>query len=94
MEASPSISSPFTREQMSMITGFTIQASNISKGFGHQTVVSDLSFEVGPGEIFGMVGPNGAGKTTTMRILMNIIKADAGEIMVLGEKLCESTKTG
>ena len=54
--------------------------------------VNDVSFVVDSGEILGMVGPNGAGKTTTIRMLMDIIKPDSGEILILGQPLGEDTK--
>lgn len=69
-----------------------VEVSRVTKSFNGNTVVSDISFSVGQGEIFGMVGPNGAGKTTTIRMLMDIIKPDSGEIKVLGETLNEDTK--
>ncbi len=70
----------------------TVEVSQISKSFDGKEVVKKLSFSIGQGEIFGMVGPNGAGKTTTIRMLMDIIKPDSGEIKVLGESLNEDTK--
>ncbi len=54
--------------------------------------VDDLSFLVSEGEIFGLIGPNGAGKTTTIRMMMDIIKPDSGEVTILGERLNEATK--
>lgn len=64
----------------------------ISKSFKGIKVVDSISFTIGEGEIFGMVGPNGAGKTTTIRMLMDIIKPDSGEIKILGERINENTK--
>ncbi len=55
-------------------------------------MVDSISFNVVPGEIFGLIGPNGAGKTTIIRMMMDIIKPDSGEISVLGESLSEDTK--
>ncbi|MGB2885474.1 MAG: ATP-binding cassette domain-containing protein [Dehalococcoidia bacterium] len=69
-----------------------IDVSQISKSFRGTRAVNDLSFTVGTGEVFGMVGPNGAGKTTTLRMLMDIIKPDTGEIIILGEAINEETK--
>ena len=46
--------------------------------------LNDVSFEVSSGEILGMVGPNGAGKTTAIRLLMDIIRPDSGQINILG----------
>ena len=45
-----------------------IQVSGIRKAYGTTVAVSEVSFEVGQGEIFGLIGPNGAGKTTTMEL--------------------------
>ena len=69
-----------------------IEASHITKSFKGTRAVDDISFSIGQGEIFGMVGPNGAGKTTTIRMLMDIIRPDAGEINILGETIKEETK--
>lgn len=70
----------------------TVTVSGISKSFNTTLVVDNISFNVGPGEIFGLIGPNGAGKTTTIRIMMDIIKPDSGNISILGERLNELTK--
>ena len=69
-----------------------VQVNNIYKTYGKKTVVSDVSFTVEEGEIFGLIGPNGAGKTTSIRMMMDIIKPDSGEVYVLGEKFREETK--
>ena len=69
-----------------------ISVNQVNKIFGDTRVVDNVSFGVEQGEIFGMVGPNGAGKTTTLRMLMDIIKPDSGEINILGETINEGTK--
>jgi ABC-2 type transport system ATP-binding protein len=69
-----------------------VEVSHIVKSFADKIVVNDLSFSVAQGEIFGLIGPNGAGKTTTIRMMMDIIKPDSGDVTILGEKLSESTK--
>ncbi len=61
-----------------------VEASGLSKFFGEKAAVSDLSFTVAAGEIFGLIGPNGAGKTTTIRMMMGILAPDAGAVKVLG----------
>ncbi len=53
---------------------------DVSKSFAGRLVVERLSFEVRPGEVFALLGPNGAGKTTTVRMLVGIIRPDAGRI--------------
>jgi ABC-2 type transport system ATP-binding protein len=69
-----------------------VEVSHIVKSFADKVVVNDLSFSVAQGEIFGLIGPNGAGKTTTIRMMMDIIKPDSGDVTVLGERLSEATK--
>jgi ABC-2 type transport system ATP-binding protein len=65
---------------------------NVVKTYGRKSVVNNVSFSVSPGEIFGLIGPNGAGKTTTIRMMMDIVKPDSGEIHILEERLSEETK--
>lgn len=60
----------------------SIVVKNISKSFGSQRALDDISFSVNKGEIVGFLGPNGAGKTTMMRILTTYSKADSGEAAV------------
>ena len=71
---------------------YTVAVSGISKSFNNTLVVDDISFDINEGEIFGLIGPNGAGKTTTIRMIMDIIKPDSGEISILGERLSAITK--
>lgn len=55
-----------------------IEVSNISKTYGKVKALSDVSFSVGKGEVFGLIGPDGAGKTTMFRILCTLLLPDAG----------------
>lgn len=57
---------------------------NLSKKYGRNLAVNDLSLEVPAGEIYGFVGPNGAGKTTTMKIICGLLNATSGEIILDG----------
>ncbi len=66
-----------------------IEVRNLLKRYGELVAIKGLSFEVKKGEIFGLLGPNGAGKTTTIRILMDILKPDEGEVKVLGRNPSE-----
>jgi len=66
--------------------------SGIIKKFGDLTAVKDLSLKLAKGVICGLLGPNGAGKTTTIRMIMNIIIPDRGEIKILGKKMDEKLK--
>jgi len=70
-----------------------LEVRDISKTYTTVRAVEGLSFEVHKGEIFGLLGPNGAGKTTSIRMILDIIKADAGQISVLGGTMTEATKS-
>jgi ABC-2 type transport system ATP-binding protein len=69
-----------------------VEAVHVTKSYADKPAVDDLSFSVAEGEVFGLIGPNGAGKTTTLRMVMDVIKPDSGEVTVLGKKLTEATK--
>ncbi len=60
------------------------KARNLSKRYGANTVVDDLSFDIAPGECLGVIGPNGAGKTTTIRMCLGLTTPDSGRIEALG----------
>ena len=64
-----------------------VRAEGLWKRFGDRTAVQDVSLSAAPGEVIGLVGPNGAGKTTTIRMLLDIIQPDAGEVSVFGAAL-------
>jgi lipopolysaccharide export system ATP-binding protein len=57
-----------------------IHTSNLVKRYGRRTVVNEVSFEVGQGEIVGLLGPNGAGKTTSFYMVVGLVKPDAGDV--------------
>ena len=61
----------------------------MTKSYKNKTVVDGVSLHVKRGEIYGCVGPNGAGKSTIMKMLLNLIPADSGEIYLFGEKLTD-----
>ncbi|WP_291271270.1 ABC transporter ATP-binding protein [Geothrix sp.] len=64
-----------------------LQVRGLTRRFGDFTAVSELSFEIQPGEIFGFLGPNGAGKSTTIRMLCGVLAPSAGEARALGRDL-------
>ncbi len=61
-------------------------AKNITKKFGDQVAVQNITFDVPRGSIFGFIGPSGSGKTTTIRLLTGIYKPTSGEVIVLGKR--------
>lgn len=62
-----------------------IKIENLSKSYGFQKAVDNISFEVKTGEILGFLGPNGAGKTTTMKMITSYIEMDSGEVLIGGK---------
>src|SRR5690625_2432809 len=62
-----------------------VEVQGLQKSFGSLQALSDVTFTVDPGEVVGFIGPNGAGKSTTIRILLGIIKRDAGIAKIFGK---------
>lgn len=70
----------------------SVEVSHLSKSYSGQSVVNDISFDISKGEVFGLIGPNGAGKTTIIRMLLDIIKPDSGDIRILNDMLSDELK--
>lgn len=69
-----------------------IKTTNLSKIYGEQKSVDQLSITVNQGEIYGFLGRNGAGKTTTIRMLLGLIRPTYGQIEIFGENLFKNQK--
>lgn len=69
----------------------SITVNNLSKIYGTQKAVNNISFSINKGEIVGFLGPNGAGKSTTMKMITGYLKADAGTATVCGITVDESS---
>ncbi|WP_127128324.1 gliding motility-associated ABC transporter ATP-binding subunit GldA [Pseudoflavitalea rhizosphaerae] len=67
----------------------SIEVKGLTKNYGEQKAVNDVSFAIGRGEIVGFLGPNGAGKSTTMKIITGYLAADAGQAVVCGIDVME-----
>jgi ABC-2 type transport system ATP-binding protein len=67
-----------------------IVIENLTKKYGTQKAVDNISLKVATGEILGFLGPNGAGKTTTMKIITNFIAADEGNVYIGGKSLADN----
>src|SRR5256885_15535108 len=61
-----------------------IEVAGLVKNYGHTRALDGLDLTVAHGEVHGFLGPNGAGKTTTLRILLGLLRADAGTARLLG----------
>lgn len=69
-----------------------IEIKGISKSYGEKNVLNNISFTVGDGAVFGLVGINGAGKTTLLRLMADVLRPDAGEILYDGENILGNAK--
>jgi ABC-2 type transport system ATP-binding protein len=61
-----------------------VQARNLKRSFGAVKAVDGVDFDVGAGEIFGIIGPDGAGKTTTLRLLAGVLRCHSGSVQIAG----------
>src|SRR5918996_4504072 len=61
-----------------------IEVKHLNKQFGPLRAVDDVSFTVDRGEVLGLLGPNGAGKTTVIKMLLGLVRPDAGDVLLLG----------
>jgi len=71
---------------------YLVQATNLKKSFGETRAVDDVSLQIKPGEIYGLVGADGAGKTTTMRLLVGALLPDEGSVSVCGYDVIRKTE--
>ena len=69
-----------------------LEVKNLSKSYGNNLAVNNLSFDVYTGEILGLLGPNGAGKSTTITILSGLLSYNSGEIYFLGKDVRKNSK--
>jgi ABC-2 type transport system ATP-binding protein len=70
----------------------TLEIDHVSKRYGETVALTEMTFEVRPGELFGFVGSNGSGKTTTMRIALGVLAADSGAVRWGGEPITLETR--
>lgn len=68
----------------------TVETHHLKKIYKDKAVVNDVNIHVNKGEIYGFVGPNGAGKSTLMKMLLNLVKSNSGEIIIFGNKVVEN----
>jgi len=72
------------REEAALPAAPTIRVRHLWHRYGNRDVLRDVTFDVGPGEIFGFIGPNGAGKTTTIRVMATLLEPMAGRVEIDG----------
>jgi ABC-2 type transport system ATP-binding protein len=64
-----------------------LELTTLTKRFGDQQAVNNLSLQIFPGEFYALLGPNGAGKTTTLRMVAGLLKPDSGDAFILGHSV-------
>ncbi len=69
-----------------------IEVKNLTKKYGEHTAVSNISFHIEEGKVYGLLGPNGAGKSTTMNIITGCLSATDGSVTVNGLDICDDAK--
>ncbi len=76
------------RELAELVTGLpaapAVWCSGLRKRYGKRQAVEDVSLQVARGDVVGLLGPNGAGKTSVIKMLLGLVRPDAGEVMLLG----------
>jgi ABC-2 type transport system ATP-binding protein len=64
-----------------------VQVNHVTKRVGSRTIVDGISFDLYPGEVFGLIGPNGAGKTTTIRMMVGLVGMTGGDVLIRGSSI-------
>jgi ABC-type multidrug transport system ATPase subunit len=78
------LATPIVGNESSGPDGPAISTVGLTRRFGEQTAVADVSLTVPRGAVYGFLGPNGSGKTTTIRVLLGLMSPDAGSVEILG----------
>ncbi|MCR8702149.1 ATP-binding cassette domain-containing protein [Weissella cibaria] len=76
-----------------MTEEYAVEINELTKTFGQQTAVDQVSFNIKRGEVFGLLGPNGAGKTTTLRMMTTLLQPTSGDIKIFGHDVKTESQT-
>lgn len=68
---------------------FACSVKDLTRSYGGLKALAGISFDIKPGEVFGLIGPNGSGKTTTLRIVSTLLRPSSGEVCVFGINVAE-----
>lgn len=70
----------------------TLTVHHLYKSYAGKTAVKDISFSLNSGELLGLIGPNGAGKSSTIKMILDFIRPDSGEVEIFGQRMNEASK--
>ena len=76
-----------------MTEEYAVEINGLTKTFGQQTAVDQVSFNIKRGEVFGLLGPNGAGKPTTLRMMTTLLQPTSGDIKIFGHDVKTESQT-
>lgn len=76
-----------------MTEEYAVEINGLTKTFGQQTAVDQVSFNIKRGEVFGLLGPNGAGKMTTLRMMTTLLQPTSGDIKIFGHDVKTESQT-
>ncbi|TVV28489.1 ATP-binding cassette domain-containing protein [Weissella cibaria] len=76
-----------------MTEEYAVEINGLTKTFGQQTAVDQVSFNIKRGEVFGLLGPNGAGKTTTLRMMTTLLQPTSGDIKIFDHDVKTESQT-
>ena len=68
---------------------YIMETAGLQKSYKGNIVVNDVNIHIPKGAVYGFVGPNGAGKSTVMKMILNLIQPDSGEVQLFGEKVTD-----
>ena len=81
-----------SNQEVPIMSKYILETKHLTKQYGAQKSVADLSIHVQKGRIYGLLGRNGAGKTTTMKMLLNLTRPTSGEVRIFGKPLAGNEK--
>lgn len=92
-DQAPDIPFPRRRDRTNLRGQVAVSAKSLSKRFGAFTAVSNVSFDIHYGEIYGLLGANGAGKTTTIKMICGLLEPSSGEASLAGQRISRRSST-
>src|SRR5216683_1955241 len=86
------VSTAIAHDRPAQYAAVLLRVADLTKRYGDQRALADVSFSVQAGEVLGLIGPNGAGKTTLLEAIVGILPADSGDVLWRGTSLALSQR--